>query len=129
MSAEVDVSIHDVFSKFQNQIKKKLQELLAQNYDSNAIEKIAIIPTIMSPKFAGFLTKERKLFSWKRKTADIRLKIDYQKFIEADDEEKKQLILQNILEAIRIVKAKVKKGFDGDRLEADIKKLFSIKSP
>ena len=54
------------------------------------------------------------------------MKIDYQEFKEANEEGKRKLILQNIIDSIRILKSKVKKGFDGDKLETDIMKLFNM---
>lgn len=128
MSAELGIDDKDYnkFSEIQNMIEKKIKELIAGKNYGDAVKEIGIIPTIMSPKFAGFLAKERKLFSWKTKTADIRLKIDYKKFKKADEEGKQKLIIKNIIDSIRILKTKVKKGFDGDKLEADILKLFNI---
>ena len=36
-----------------------------------------------------------------------------------------KLMLQNVIDSVRILKTKVKKGFDGDKLEADIRGLFN----
>ncbi len=97
-----------------------------KNNYGDAINLISIIPTIFSPKtFEALPYKERKYFSWKNKEADYRLRIDYDKFIKGDDLTKRNLILDNIIQSIRLLNKKVKKGFEGKKLENDIRNEFS----
>jgi hypothetical protein len=81
------------------EIGPKLKILCDKKSYGKEISEIAIIPTIFSSKTYDVLQyKERKRYSPKTRAADI-----------------------------RILKTKVKKGFDGDRLEKDIRRLFDYR--
>jgi Immunity protein 44 len=114
------------------QIQKGLQEKLKiafgnKSYGDAIKGSIGIIPVIMTNHDRIIMEfKERKLYSKKRKDADYRLAIDYDEFIKANDKEKERLLLENIIHAIRDLKRKIRKGFDGDKLESDILQLFKL---
>jgi len=126
ISGETDADIGDTYGKLIIEIGSKLKILFEKNNYGDKILRISIIPTIFSPKTYEVLNyKERKRYSPKTRVAEFRLKIDHQKFKDADEEGKRKLILQNIIDSIRILKTKVKKGFEGDKLEEDIRRLFN----
>lgn len=69
------------------------------------------------------LYEERTLYKAKEGSADYRLKIDYDAFVQADEQEKRRLIIENILQCVRLLGEKTKKqktDFDAQRLENDI---------
>ena len=81
---------------------------------------INIIPTCMSNEFwmaTGW--KERKFISRKNKSADIRLRINYEKFI-IESFYNKRLMLIDIIESIKVIQEKSKSDFDGELLIKDI---------
>jgi hypothetical protein len=97
-----------------------------KNYGT-ALVDIGIIPIIMSQELldAGFF-KERRLLKRKEKSADYRLKIDYEKFMNGDDETRRLLIIQNIIDSIRDLGRKLKKDFDAQSLENDILNTLGV---
>jgi hypothetical protein len=128
ISGETDADIGDAYRKLIMEIGPKLKILCGEKSYGEEILEIAIIPTIFSPKTSDVLQyKERKRYSPKTRAADFRLRIDHQKFKDADEDGKRKLILQNIIDSIRILKTKVKKGFEGDKLEEDIRRLFDYR--
>ena len=56
--------------------------------------------------------------------ASISLTSDYEHFSQADMPTKKQIILENILKSLKVIKRKLKNKFDYERMENDIKKLL-----
>ncbi len=76
-------------------------------------------------KAAGW-HKERKLFKRKTHSTDFRLRIDYDEFCNGSDEQRIKLIIGNIIESVRILSHRANKSFDGQRLESDIQKCFSV---
>lgn len=105
-------------------VDKKLTEKLSMSNYGGALNHISIIPSIFPNKF--YLEnpdhKERKLIKWKSKTADIRLRIDFDKWVESDDKGKEKLFCDNVIRSIQVIQSKVKEGFDAKKLESDIRK-------
>jgi hypothetical protein len=67
--------------------------------------------------------KEVKKVLIKSKLAIISLHIDYDAYCNADVQEKKNLVLQNIFESLLVISKKAKKDFDYERLVMDILKI------
>lgn len=128
MSSEVQSDISEAFQVAQKEVELAIKKLEDNNY-GDSVEELSIIPIVvdLSPELeeAGFF-KERVKFSRKNKETDIRLRIDYDTFCKADKETQKKLIIKNMIDSIRMLQLKVKKGFDGTALEADILKLFNL---
>ena len=126
ISGEVNAAVGKDFMNLVREIDKKLLPLKQKNY-GEAVEKIDIIPIVVliTPEYEHFY-KERKLFSKKNKDADIRLRIDYEKFLNGDIETRRILILKNIIDSIRIVGMKAKKDFDAITLEKDVLEIFDL---
>jgi hypothetical protein len=99
---------------------------MEKNNYGDAVDLISVIPTVFSNEiFESLPYKERKIFSPKKKEAEFRLRIDYNKYVCSNDIEKSGLILDNIIQSIRLLNQKVKKDFDGEKLEKDIRELFN----
>lgn len=57
--------------------------------------------------------------------ASISLISDYDSFIKADMMSKKEIILENILKSLAVIKRRLKDKFDYEQMENDIKNLLS----
>jgi hypothetical protein len=128
MSGEIDGEISDIFRELQNEIEDRIKILELNDY-GNEVESLGIIPIIvnLTPELevAGFF-KERKLFKRKAKDADIRLRINFEKFANSDRYTQKLLLIKNTIESVRVLGGKANKDFDSIRLENDILNLFEI---
>ena len=108
-------------------IKEKLTPFLAErNYGTEVLE-LNIIPIIVKlpPEMeeAGWF-KERKLFRRKSHSTDFRLRINYDQFCNGSDDSRVQLLIDNIVESVRILSDRAKKDFAGKQLELDIVACF-----
>ena len=115
------------------QIEKKINSLLKSNDYGDALLDggIGIIMTIYSKKYLETIKKdtgkefpERIIYRRKTKDSDVRLRVDYEKFIESTGETRKGLILQNIIDSILALNEKIKKHKDvkflGEKLVNDL---------
>ena len=110
------------------EVRKKLS-FLSEDTDAYGTEfsEISVIPVCVSEEMWQILGwKERKLISRKKKEADIRLKMDFQRFNKADAEEKYILFADIIVKSVLVVKEKSKSDFKGDKLIADIIKALNL---
>lgn len=123
-SSDVSFQVIDIVMDLESKLK-----LLEKNDYGSSVVHIGIIPIVVNISHelekAGFF-KERILYKAKIKEADIRLRIDHDKFFDADYEGKRLLIIKNIIESVRALKGKVKKDFSGEMLENDILNLFGL---
>lgn len=115
-----------------NRARKKISEILEQKlHDRNygdAIDWIFLAPMILQKDVPFFeRRKERKLIKHKKRLADLRLRIDYLKFVSTDDKTREKLLLKNVIDAVRIIQNRLKKNFDGEELEKDILSLWNLK--
>jgi hypothetical protein len=112
------------------EIQKRIGSLLEKNDYGDAITNLGIIPTIYpqsmldQQKNVGKEIKERRLL--RRGDVDYRLFINHAAFINATNEDRKNMLLQNVLAVVREVGQRVKKGFDAEKLENDIRSEFNI---
>jgi len=128
MSGETDGQISNDYRIVRNEIELKLKQLESNDYGSEFVD-IGIIPIIIDPKRglfeAGFF-KERKLIKRKTKEADIRLRTDFDKFYAADNNNKRLLLVDNVIRAIRVIGEKSKADFNSEKLISDILQIFNI---
>ncbi|APC40320.1 Imm44 family immunity protein [Clostridium estertheticum] len=129
ITGELDKQNSKEFLAIRKEIINKI-EALKNNYYGIAIEKISIISILanLTPELeqAGFF-KERKLIKKKQKSADIRLRIDFNKFNNSDSSLKRLLVIKNIIESIRVVGSRVKEEFNAQKLEEDILIALDVK--
>ena len=103
-----------------------VQRLVENNDYGAEFESIGIIPTIMSDRFLDGW-KERRYISFIRKEADIRLFIDYNKYVHADDEGKILLYLKCIVDSIMVIEKRKRSDFQGIKLISDILHALKVK--
>lgn len=91
---------------------------------TDCIDTIGITPMIAPVDILSTSNwKERMYVSLTYQMCDISLKVDYQEFHGGDIFVKKQIILKNILDSLKVVKKKLKGKFDYEQAEKDILKL------
>lgn len=87
---------------------------------------IAIIPTCVDDGFWNALGwKERKQIWRKKKEADIRLRMDYDRFVQETPENQRLMFIDIIVRSIQVVQEKSKGDFRGNELIADILKALN----
>lgn len=98
--------------------EKKLESI--DNYGTE-FKEIAIIPTCASEEYLKILGwKERKQIWRKKKEADIRLQMDYDRFISETEENKRLMFINVIVKSIEVVIERSKGDFNGQQLIKDI---------
>jgi hypothetical protein len=132
LSGEVDGTEpqDQIDTKFQlasNYVSKKLTPILeAENY-GNEVTELNIIPIIVKltdeMDAAGWY-KERKLFKRKSNSTDFRLRIDYDDFCNGSNDQRINLLVENIIASVRILSQRTSRDFDAQRLEFDIRNSF-----
>ena len=105
--------------------KKLLKELEEKNYGEEFID-IGIVPIIMPEEYHERYPERRQLWRKKRE-ADIRLFVDYEKYARGTKEEKLLLWLKCMIEAIEIIESRKKGDFQGEKLIEDILKAMNVK--
>ena len=88
---------------------------------------ISVIPTCLDDQFweaSGW--KERKQIWRKKKEADIRLRMDYDRFVRETPENQRLMFIDIIVKSIQAVQEKSKGDFRGNELIADILKALNI---
>lgn len=88
---------------------------------------ISVIPTCLDDQFweaSGW--KERKQIWRKKREADIRLRMDYDRFVRETPENQRLMFIDIIVKSIQAVQEKSKGDFRGNELIADILKALNI---
>ena len=88
---------------------------------------ISVIPTCLDDQYweaSGW--KERKQIWRKKKEADIRLRMDYDRFVRETPENQRLMFIDIIVKSIQAVQEKSKGDFRGNELIADILKALNI---
>ena len=114
------------------EIQSKLNFLSTPNIPNSQkygteFDLIAIIPTCVDDRTWNALGwKERILLRRKSREADIRLRIDYEKFVNADENSKRDMFIKILIQSIRTIQVKSKGDFNGEVLIEDI--LMAVKN-
>lgn len=133
LSGEIDGTrpkdlIDKKFQVASESVSDILTPVLEENDYGEEVLELNIIPIVVKlteeMEKAGW-HKERKLFKRKSNSADFRLRIDYDAFCNGDDQLRVNLLIENIIESVRILKDRATKNFEGERLEADILRCFN----
>lgn len=96
------------------------------NYGTE-FQDIGIIPSCMDDNFwkaCGW--KERKQIWRKKKEADIRLRMDYDRFIKETAQNKRLMFIDIIVKSLQVVQARSKIDFKGEALIADILSALNV---
>ena len=132
MTYEIDSRYNnfgDILRKIGNDIEVKIKNFLKEKNYGTEIQDLSIIPIII--KFNEQMEKEgwfKEKITYKKSKnqADIRLKINYDKFVNGDEITKKLLLIHIIIKSIRELSKKAKNNFKANELEEDILKLFNL---
>ena len=97
------------------------KDLESKNNYGTEFRQIAIIPSCMDDGFWNALGwKERKQIWRKKGEADIRLRMNYDRFMKETPKNQRLLFVDIIVKSIRVVKDRSKGDFRGDELIRDI---------
>lgn len=133
MSGETDGRFGDklgnLFRRSLAEVESTIKEFVKERSYGPGIEDLAVIPIII--RFDEDLKetewfKERKYISRKNKSADFRLRIDYERFLSGTDQTRRLLLIRNVIDSIRLINKRMPKEFIGEILEADILNLFKL---
>ena len=108
----------------------QLCRVISRNIDitlyTDSLDTIGITPIIAPTQIleSGKWKEERRI-SLPYRMASISLISDYDSFIKADMMSKREMILENILKSLAVIKKRLKDKFDYEQMENDIKKLLS----
>jgi len=133
LSGEIDGTrpgdeIGEKFITACNLVTEKLAPVLENNDYGSEVLELNVIPIIVKlpheMEGAGW-HKERMLFKRKSNSADFRLKIDYDEFCNGNDQHRVNLLIENIISSVLILRKRATKDFDGKQLETDILGAFN----
>ena len=108
-------------------VTDKSADLENTNNYGTEFRLVAIIPSCMDDGFwNAFGWKERKQVWRKKGEADIRLRMDYNRFVGETYENKRLLFIDIVIKSIRVVSEKSMGDFEGEKLIFDILKALRV---
>ena len=125
LSAELYGKAGGLFTPLCRECSAKLKLLEDRSYGDELVD-IGIISIIMPEEFfedGGY--RERILFQRKQHGADVRLRIPYKSFIICKPEVRRQLYVEHIIHSIAVLKGRVSKHFEMDRLLSDVRSVLT----
>jgi hypothetical protein len=124
LGAEAEAPAATILSKFNQVVKQGLRKLSDTTYGEE-LSSIAIVTILLrADKYEdGFA--ERMLFQRKQKSADIRLRIDFELFMRSTPVERYDIYREHILSSIETLRRKVSGQFDFDALVEDVTSILS----
>ena len=127
-SGELDHRIADAYRPVRAHVEARLNARCGDRRYGSAITKISIIPIIMAPEFLQGRS-ERRLWQRKKRAADYRTIIDFERFRIGDETERQRLLIENTLDAVRDLQRKAGDDFHGEALVLDILAEFGWSLP
>ena len=109
----------------------KACRLLEKNIDvknyTSLLDTIGITPIVApTSEICDGKWQETKYISLAYRMADISLHVDYSAYISANDQNSKvQLIIDNVLSSLLVIKKRLKNNFDYERIKKDILTLIN----
>lgn len=101
-------------------VEQNMQVDTLQKY-TDCIDEIAIIPFCVDDEFMQkFQIKERKYIGWKRRDADIRLRMNFDTFVRASKEERMQQCKEVIICSLEVIA----KRCEAKKLRFDVANLI-----
>lgn len=119
----------DILREITNQLGFLTDETLNANNDKYGTEfkEIAIIPSCMEDSlWNAFGWKERKQIWRKKGEADIRLRMDYDRYIRENPTNQRLLFIDIIIRSIQVVQERSKGDFKGNLMIEDILLALNI---
>lgn len=123
LSSEAHVSASVIICYNIRIIKSKIKTINISDY-TDVIDDIGIIINCfpIEEMNAGW-GKKREYISYKNRFADIRLPIDFDELVSADRHKQYLMVINNIIESLRVIKRRLDKKkmqFDFERMVQDI---------
>lgn len=112
------------------ELAARMKELQTRDY-GDEIEVMAFIPTLIKidPEMEDEAAiKDRVQYMPKNLEADLRLRVNHEKFMDSDEDGKKRMVLYLMLRSLRVLSKKVPGNFKFRTLEEDILSLFQMPS-
>lgn len=132
LGAEIEDRAGDLLYKIRKNVEKKLQFICEENAGLEKdvtygmeFQDVGII-TIIIPEEMKEYWKERKYISRKKNSADIRLYMDYERFIKETPKNQRLMYIENIIKSIEVLKERSKGDFKGDKLIQDILDALNV---
>ena len=125
LGAEAQASAAGMLTQLNRIAASEIKVVSDKSYGEE-LEDIAIITILVQEQFlenGGY--KERRLFQRKTHSADIRLRINYKKFMCATSEKRYEMYVQHILDSIACLKSKVSTAFRFQELLSDVREILS----
>src|SRR3954462_12565430 len=98
-SGEIDAEVADQYRVIRKEVEAALNDELTDQDYGGVLDEIGIIPMILGPRFSEG-RKERRLVKRGEKTADYRLFINYEDWTGGSQDDRKRLLLENVLACI-----------------------------
>lgn len=125
-----DNGLFEIFRDVNQQLSfvtDKNSELENINNYGNEFRIISIIPSCLDDNYwKVFGWKERKQIWRKKKEADIRLRMNYNRFIEETPENRRLMFIDIIVKSIQAVQEKSIDDFQGEKLIEDILTALNV---
>ena len=133
LSAEYEHKAGLAYHNAWKEVEEKLQFVCKENVGlekddtyGTEFENMGIISVIIPQYIKDHGWKERRLIKRKAKEADIRLYMDYDRFIKETPENQKLMYIKNILDSIDVVIERSKGDFRGEQLKKDILNALDV---
>ena len=101
-----------------------LEEIDNYGKEFRALQSSLLVSATEFWKALGW--KERRLIWRKKREADIRLRINYERFIKESTENKRLMVVDIIVKSIKVVQEKSKEDFRGNGLIGDILETLNV---
>ena len=125
LGAELYGRAEEVFDELCEKCAAGLSLLKDKSY-GDELTVISVISIIMPDEiFDEGDCRERIIFRKKKHSADVQLRISWKSFIICKPEDRKRLYVDHIIRAIAVLKGRVSKHFEMDRLLSDVRSVLT----
>lgn len=124
LSSETQAGGASILMRFHNITQSHLNVLMCKDYGSELTEIAIITILVRKELLADGVFPERRLFKRKTKSADIRLRLDFESFLNSTPEQRNELYCSHIIASIETLRKKVGREFRFDDLIQDVKVIL-----
>jgi hypothetical protein len=122
MSGEIHKDVADTFRKARNDVEMLVNSTLTRGDFGRGVEKWALIAIILPPGW-GDGSPEVVQYHRKRRVAEFRLVIDFEKFKCADEVGHKGLIGEMLLRSVALMEEMSIPGFDLNSFRLEVRRV------
>lgn len=131
MELHISIEAQNAFESGLAEILHEVSERLAfvaGEYYGTEFCLVAIIPTCVDDAYWNALGWKERVQVWRKKReADIRLRMDYARFVGESYENKRLMFIQIIVASVQALQERSKGDFKGDLLIRDILKALNVR--